>query len=261
MIGALTTAATGLEAQQDNIQRISNDLANANTDAFKRSRTEFHDLMYETIKEPGGALGAATASPVGIQKGLGVKTAATHKIFEQGPARMTYHPYDLMIEGSGFFQVQRPNGEILYTRNGSFKINPQSGRLQLTDGSFLQPEIAIPLNAVTTQVSSAGQVKVTLPGGEETDLGIIPLYRFQNEEGLQAQGSGLYKASSGSGEAVQGNPGEQGIGFLQQGALEGSNVNVANSMVDMITTQRAYEMNTKVLSAVDQMLQTTVNIK
>lgn len=261
MMGALHAASTGLEAQQENIQRISNDLANVNTDGYKRARTEFHDLMYRTDKEPGGALGSATSTPVGIQKGLGVKVAATHKVFEQGPARMTYNPYDLMIDGGGFFQVQRPNGEILYTRNGAFKINPQSGRLQLTDGSMLVPEISVPLNSLAVQVGANGQVKAQLPGNEERELGSIPLYRFQNEEGLMAQGSGLYKASSGSGDAVQGVPGEQGVGFLAQGALEGSNVNVANSMVDMITTQRGYEMNTKVLGTVDQMLQSTVNIK
>lgn len=261
MIGALSTAATGLEAQQENIQRISNDLANVNTDGYKRSRTEFHDLMYETMKAPGGALGSSTNSPVGIQKGLGVKVGATHKIYEQGPARMTGHPYDLMIDGDGFFQVQRSNGEILYTRNGSFKINPQSGQLQLSDGSMLIPQIAVPLNSAGVTITPTGQAKALLPGNQEQELGQIPLYRFQNEEGLMAQGAGLYKASSGSGEPVQGAPGEQGVGMLMQGALEGSNVNVANSMVDMITTQRGYEMNTKVLGTVDQMMQATVNIK
>src|SRR3954469_4246592 len=125
MIRALTTAATGLEAQQANIERISNDLANVNTDAYKRSRNEFQDLMYETIKEPGGSLGAGTQSPVGVQVGMGVKVGASHKNFEQGPARMTYHPYDLMIEGKGFLPVQMQNGEIAYTRNGSFHIDAQ----------------------------------------------------------------------------------------------------------------------------------------
>lgn len=261
MIGALSTAATGLEAQQSNIQRISNDLANVNTDGYKRSRTEFHDLMYETLKEPGGALGSSTVTPVGIQKGLGVKTAATHKVFDQGPARMTYGAHDLMIDGPGFFQVQRPNGEIAYSRNGNFKVAPGSGRLSYTDGTLLLPEIAIPLNALAVQYNANGLVKAQLPGGEEREIGTIPIFRFQNEEGLMAQGAGLYRASSASGEPVQGVAGESGVGFIHAGALEGSNVNVANSMVDMITTQRAYEMNTKVLGTVDQMMQSTVNIK
>src|SRR5581483_10012499 len=172
MIGALTTAATGLEAQQANIERISNDLANANTDGYKRSRNEFQDLMYETVKEPGGRLGAETQSPVGIQKGLGVKVGAAHKIFEQGPARMTYHPYDLLIEGKGFFPVQMPNGEIAYTRTGAFHIDAQ-GRLQLANGAQLVPQITIPSNATNITVTPGGEVKAALPTGGETVIGQI----------------------------------------------------------------------------------------
>lgn len=260
MIRALNTAATGLEAQQANIERISNDLANVNTDAYKRSRNEFQDLMYETIKEPGGTLGAASQSPVGIQTGMGVKIGAAHKIFEQGPARMTYHPYDLMIEGKGFLPIQMPNGEVTYTRNGSFHVDAQ-GKVVLTNGGQLLPQMVIPSNSLNVTVTNSGEVKAALPNQGEVILGQIQLISFQNEEGLDAQGDSLYKATLASGAPQQGLPGENGVGFIQQGALEGSNVNVANSMVDMITTQRAYEMGTKVMGVADQMLGATANIK
>ncbi len=257
---ALSTAATGLEAQQANIERISNDIANVNTDGYKRSRNEFQDLMYETIKEPGGSLGAGTQSPVGIQRGLGVKVGATHKIFEQGPARMTYHPYDFMIEGTGFFPVQMLNGEIGYTRTGSFHIDAQ-GRIQQTNGAQLIPAITIPTNALNVTVSQGGEVKAQLPGQGEAILGQLQLIRFPNEQGLLALGDGIYKPTLASGAPQQTLPGENGMGTIQQGALEGSNVNVANSMVEMITTQRGYEMGTKVMGVVDQMLGATANIK
>lgn len=260
MIRALSTAATGLEAQAANIERISNDLANVNTDAYKRSRNEFQDLMYETVKEPGGALGAGSQSPVGIQTGMGVKVGASHKIFEQGPARMTYHPYDLLIEGRGFFPVQMPKGEIAYTRNGAFKVDAQ-GRLQLSNGAQMIPQIQIPTNALNVVVTPSGEIKVSLPDNAEAVIGQIQLVGFPNEQGLNALGDSLYKPSLASGQPVEGIPGENGYGMLQQGALEGSNVNVANSMVDMITTQRAYEMNTKVMGVADQMLGATADIK
>lgn len=261
MIRALTTAATGLDAQAANIERISNDLANVNTDAYKRSRNEFQDLMYETVKEAGASLGASSQSPVGIQTGMGVKVGAAHKIFEQGPARMTYHPYDLMIEGPGFFPVQVPNsGEIAYTRRGSFHVDAQ-GRVQLASGAMLIPQITVPTNAEKFGVSPSGEVKITTPTGAETVIGQLQLINFPNEQGLSAMGNSLYKATAGSGAPIQGIPGENGMGVLQQGSLEGSNVNVANSMVDMIATQRAYEMNTKVMGVADQMLGATANIK
>jgi flagellar basal-body rod protein FlgG len=260
MIRALSTAATGLQAQSANIERISNDLANVNTDGYKRSRNEFQDLMYETIKEPGGSLGAGSQSPVGVQTGMGVKVGAEHKIFEQGPARMTYHPYDFMIEGKGFFPVQQTNGEIGYTRNGAFHLDAQ-GRLTLSGGAQLIPQITVPNTAMNVMVAPNGEVRAILPNQGEAVLGQIQLITFQNEEGLMAQGGSLYKPSLASGPPLQGIPGESGLGSIQQGALEGSNVNIANSMVDMITTQRAYEMNTKVMGVADQMLGATANIK
>jgi flagellar basal-body rod protein FlgG len=257
---ALSTAATGLEAQQAKMADISNDLANVNTDAYKRSRTEFHDLMYETIKEAGGSLGASSQSPVGIQTGLGVKVGATHKLFEQGPARITNHPYDIMVEGKGFFPVQLVTGEVGYTRAGAFHLDSQ-GKLQLSNGSKMIPEVTIPMTAINVLISNQGEIKAALPNGAETVIGQIQLLGFQNEEGLSAQGDSIYKATLASGPPIQSIPGENGFGMVQQGALEGSNVNVANSMVDMITTQRAYEMGTKVMGIADQMMGATANIK
>lgn len=260
MIRALSTAATGMQAQQANIDRISQDMANVNTDGYKRGRVEFEDLMYETIKEPGTSLGETAQSPVGIQQGMGVKVAANHKIYEQGVARMTYHPYDLMIEGIGFFPVTLPNGEVAYTRNGAFHVDAQ-GRMGLSNGAMLVPAVTIPSNAVNVQINNQGQIIANLPGQEQIQIGQIQLINFQNEQGLLSEGAGMYKASLASGGPIQGIPGENGYGYIQQGALEGSNVNVANSMVDMITTQRAYEMNTKVMKVADDMLGSTVNIK
>jgi flagellar basal-body rod protein FlgG len=260
MIRALSVAATGLEAQQAKIENIANDLANVNTDGYKQSTTEFQDLMYETIKEPGGALGANSQSPVGIQAGMGVKVGATHKNFEQGPAKMTYNPFDFMIEGPGFFPVQTSQGEMAYTRNGAFHVDSQ-GILQLSNGSKIVPQIVIPANATNVQFSKSGEVRATIPGAGDAVLGQIQLVNFQNPQGLLAAGEGLYRTSLASGAPIQSLPGENGTGSLQQGALEGSNVNVANSMVDMITTQRAYEMGTKVMNTADQMLGATVNIK
>jgi flagellar basal-body rod protein FlgG len=216
--------------------------------------------MYRTLKEPGGSLGVGSQSPVGIQVGMGVKVGAAHKIFEQGPAKMTYHPYDFMIEGPGFFPVTTPQGEVNYTRAGAFHLDAQ-GIIQLSNGSKLIPQITIPSNALNVTVSGSGEWRAQLPGGEEATLGQMQIITFQNIQGLSAQGDGLYRATLASGPPLQGVPGENGMGLIQQGALEGSNVNVANSMVDMITTQRAYEMNTKVMNVADQMLGATVNIK
>ncbi len=260
MMRALTTAATGLEAQQTKIANIANDLANVNTDGYKRTNTEFHDLMYETIKAPGGALGAGSQTPVGVQVGMGVKVGAAHKNFEPGPAKMTYHPFDFMIEGPGFFPVTTPQGELAYSRAGAFHIDSQ-GIVQLSNGAKLVPQITIPNNVLNITVNHTGEVSALMPGGNSVILGQIQLVGFQNEQGLMAMGDSLYKASLSSGAPVQGIPGENGLGLIQQGALEGSNVNVANSMVDMITTQRAYEMGTKVMGVADQMLGATVNVK
>ncbi len=260
MIRALTTAATGLEAQQANIERISHDIANANTDGYKRSRNEFQDLLYENIKDPGAPLGNGSTSPVGVQIGLGVKVGAAYKNFEQGPARMTYNPLDIMIEGQGFFPVQMPNGSVSYTRNGAFKKDAE-GRLVLSNGGLMIPQINVPANAIGISISNSGEIKAALPGQAEAIIGQIQLVNFINPNGLIAQGSGLFLPSEATGDPIQGLPGENGMGLIQAGALEGSNVNIANSMVEMITTQRIYEMNTKMMGVADKMLESTVNIK
>ncbi|MEK7690753.1 MAG: flagellar basal-body rod protein FlgG, partial [Bdellovibrionota bacterium] len=247
MIKALTTASTGLEAQSANIERIANDLANTNTDGYKRSEIDFQDLMYTTVKPAGAQLGAGSMTPVGIQTGMGVKVGSTHKIFEPGPARMTYHPFDLMIEQKGFFPVQMPaTGEIAYTRTGAFKVDGQ-GRVVTPSGAALMPQITVPANSVGFVVTPSGEVKAIMPNQQESVLGQIQLVLFQNEQGLSAMGDGNYRPTPASGSPLQGIPGENGIGTILQGAREGSNVDVAKSMVDMITTQRAYEMGTKVM--------------
>ena len=259
MLRALTTSATGLEAQQANIDRIANDIANVNTDGYKRDTTEFHDLMYENVREPGARQGASSVSPTGVQKGLGVKVGSSHKIFEQGAVKVTNNPYDLMIEGKGFLPVALPNsGEVVYTRAGMFKLDSQ-GRMSLSNGALLQPQITVPPNATNVVIDQNGEVKATTPDGEQ-QLGQIQLINFVNPQGLMAAGNNFYKKTPASGEAQQVVPGEGGVGTIMQGALEASNVNVANSMIEMIGAQRGYEMNTRVMSVADKMLEATTNI-
>lgn len=260
MIQTLHTAATALEAQSANIERLSNDLANVNTDGYKRGRTEFSELMYKTEKEPGAQVGAASQTPVGIQTGLGVKVGASHKIFEQGAAKQTGNPLDFMVEGRGFIPVQRQNGEIAYTRVGAFHRD-SSGRMVLSNGCQLVPNVVLPANAIAINIKPNGEITAQLPSAEETTLGQIQLASFVNEQGLLAMGDGLYKPTPATGAPIQGIPGEDGLGQIGQGALEASNVNVASSMVEMIQTQRAYEMGTKVMGIADQMLNATVNLK
>lgn len=260
MIKALSAAATGLQAQQSSIERIAHDMANVNTDAYKKGRTEFQDLLYQTQKQPGQSLGNQTVSPVGVQTGMGVKVGASHKIFEQGPAKMTGQPFDVMIEGPGFFSVQLPNGEVGFTRNGAFKRDA-TGKFMLSGGQKLIPEITIPQNSLGVTINPDGQVRSMQADGNEAVIGNITLVNFANEEGLLSSGNGVYKSTIASGPPLPGQPGSIGYGNLTAGALEGSNVDVATSMVDMIQTQRAYELNTKVMGVADQMMNATVNIK
>ncbi len=260
MIQSLHTAATALEAQSANIERISNDLANVNTDGYKRGRTEFSELMYKTDKEPGAQVGATSITPVGIQTGLGVKVGAQSKIFEQGPVKNTGNPLDFMVEGRGFIPVQRPNGDIAYTRVGAFHRDNQ-GRMVLSNGCQIVPNVVLPANALAITLRPNGEITVQTPDQNETTIGQIQLAGFVNEQGLMAMGDGLYRATTASGAPIQAIPGEDGMGSIGQGSLEGSNVNVASSMIEMIQTQRAYEMGTKVMGIADQMLNATVNLK
>jgi flagellar basal-body rod protein FlgG len=261
MIKALNTSATGMQAQQTNMDVISNNIANVSTTGYKKGRAEFEDLLYQTIKEPGSQTGANSISPTGVQVGLGVRTAAVTKDFEVGPASMTKNPLDLQIEGNGFFPVQTSSGQIAYTRDGSFKKDP-SGRIMDKNGNVLQPEITIPPGTSGIDIGPGGVVTVSV--GESTEpqvIGQIQLVSFVNPAGLKSLGKNLYMPSNASGVPIQGTPGETGLGELAQGQLEASNVNIVEEMVNMITAQRAYETNSKTMQAVDQMLQTTNNLR
>ena len=261
MIKSLNTAATGMQAQQTNMDVIANNMANTNTVGFKRARAEFEDLMYQTVKEPGAQTGLNSVTPTGVQVGLGVRTAAVNKDFDQGSAQLTKNPFDLSIEGSGFFPVGMPNGQIAYTRDGAFKKGPD-GRLQDKNGNVLQPEITIPPDAMGVEISSDGQVNVMVNGNPQPqNIGQIQLVGFVNPAGLKNIGKNLFMPSNSSGIPQQAIPGQSGLGQIAQGQLEASNVNIVDEMVNMITAQRAYETNSKVIQASDQMLQQINNLR
>lgn len=255
MLKSLTTSATGMQAQQTNMDVIANNLANVSTTGFKKSRAEFEDLMYQTVKEPGSASGLNSVSPTGVQTGLGVRTSSVQKDFEIGAAKTTKQPLDLQIEGSGFFPIQMSDGQIGYTRDGSFKKDP-TGRIVDRNGNPLQPEIVIPPNAAAIDISATGQVAVLLGNSREPqNIGQIQLVNFVNPAGLKSLGKNVFVPSASSGLPQQANPGQNGLGAIAQGQLESSNVNIVDEMVSMITAQRAYETNSKVMQASDQMLQ------
>jgi flagellar basal-body rod protein FlgG len=255
MLKSLNTAATGMAAQQLNMDVIANNMANVSTTGFKKSRAEFEDLMYQTIKEPGAQSGLNAISPTGVQTGLGVRTSGTQKDFEIGAAKVTKAPLDLMIEGPGFFPVMLSDGQIGYTRDGTFKKDP-NGSIVDRNGNPLQPQIVIPQNASALSISPTGRVEVTLGNARETQsIGQIELVNFVNPAGLKAVGKNVFVPSAASGLPQQGQPGQNGLGQIAQGEIEASNVNIVEEMVNMITAQRAYETNSKVIQASDQMLQ------
>lgn len=261
MLRSLNTSATGMKSQQTNMDTIANNIANASTTGFKKSRAEFEDLMYQTTKEPGSATGLNSVSPTGVQVGLGSKVSAVQKNFEQGSTMVTKGAYDLEIQGAGFFPVQTPNGQIAYTRDGSFKKGAD-GRLQDKNGNVLQPEITIPSNAVGVEIGSNGLVQIVEDGQmQPTNVGQIQLVGFVNPAGLRSLGGNLFVPSNSSGLPQQALPGQNGLGSIAQGQLETSNVNIVDEMVGMITTQRAYETNSKMMQASDQMLQTLNNLR
>ena len=256
MIRALHTASTGLAAQQLNIDTIANNLANVNTTGFKRSRAEFTDLLYQIQQAPGASASNVGALPVGIQVGLGARPGTVSKEFVQGSLRQTTNELDLAIEGIGFFQVTRPDGTTMYTRAGSFKRD-STGNVVTGDGDPLIPSITIPSGALSVSIGQDGTVSALIPGvAQATQVGQIQLVRFDNPAGLIAQGNNLLTESTSSGPAQQGTPGfSTGFGLLQQGFLEISNVNIADELVNMITAQRAYELNAQAIQAADEMLQ------
>ena len=257
MFRALHSAATGMQAQQTNIDVVANNMANVNTTGFKKSRAEFQDLLYQTLRAPGGQAGQGASAPAGLQVGLGVRTAATQAMHSQGTLQQTGNSLDLSIEGNGFFQITRPNGELAYTRAGNFKAD-SDGRLITSDGFALEPAITIPPDVTSISVSSTGLVSVTQPGQTApNEVGQIQLANFANPGGLLSTGHNLYAPTAASGQAIVANPGEEGMGALAQGFLEGSNVEVVTEMIDLIASQRAYEVNQRVITAADEMLRRT----
>ncbi len=262
MIRALFTAATGMIAQQMNIDTIANNLANVNTTGFKKSRVNFQDLLYETIKPAGTETTAGTTIPEGMQIGHGVRPSSIAKLFTQGNMIQTGNPLDLVIEGDGFFQVELPDGTTVYTRDGSFKIN-QEGRIMTADGFPMTPGITIPTDYQQIIVGSDGTVSALVPGSNTpTNLGTIQLVRFVNPAGLDARlGRNLLQESQASGPPTADQPGLNGLGYLEQGFLENSNVQVVEEILHLIIAQRAYEASSKVIQSSDEMLQTANNVK
>ncbi len=255
---ALSIAATGMLAQQTNVEVIANNLANMNTTGFKVQRAEFQDLLYQNVERPGAATSDAnTVLPSGIQIGVGVRTAATYRITEQGNLTSTGNPYDLAVQGQGLFHITMPDGTDAYTRDGAFSLSAD-GQIVTSKGYTVAPGISIPQGAIAVAINAQGQVSATVAGqAAPQTLGQIELARFPNEGGLQANGDNLFTETAASGSALAGVPGSPGYGTLVQNFLETSNVNAVQEITSLITAQRAYEMNSKVISAADQMLDTT----
>ncbi|MBC3935039.1 flagellar basal-body rod protein FlgG [Undibacterium rugosum] len=255
MIRSLWIAKTGLDSQQTQMDVITNNLANVSTTGFKRSRAVFEDLLYQTIRQPGAQSSQQTQLPSGLQLGTGVRPVATEKIFTQGNLQQTGNSKDLAIQGQGFFQVLLPDGTTAYTRDGSFQMDNQ-GQLVTSSGFVIQPAITIPANAQSITVARDGTVSVTQPGAAApVQVGSIQLATFINPTGLQALGENLYVETAASGNPGTNAPGTNGAGLLLQNFVETSNVNVAEELVNMIQTQRAYEINSKAITTSDQMLQ------
>ena len=251
---ALWVAKTGLDAQQTNMAVISNNLANVNTTGFKKGRAVFEDLLYQTVSQVGAATSQNTQAPSGLELGTGVSLISTEKVYTQGNLNQTGNALDLAINGSGFFQVLQPDGSLAYTRDGSFQVS--SGQLVTASGFSVQPAITIPQGAQSVTIGSDGTVQVQLANQTSpSTVGTIQLANFINPAGLQPNGNNLLVESAASGTAQTGQPGVNGLGALQQGYTESSNVDVVEEMVNMIETQRAYEMNTKAIETNDQMLQ------
>jgi len=259
---ALSTAATGMAAQELNVQTISNNIANMNTIGFKRQVAEFQDLLYQNVERMGSQTSdAGTVVPTGIQVGSGVKTGSIYRVRDQGSLTQTGNQLDLAVNGRGLFQVLLPNGEISYTRAGNFSVD-DTGTICTSDGYAVQPKTTIPQNATQVTISSTGQVQATIPGQTAPQVvGQLQLATFFNEAGLEATGGNLFLQSNASGSPVVGKPGDPGYGTIQQGYTEASNVDAVTEITNLITAQRAYEMNSKVVTAADQMLSTTTQMK
>ncbi|MBN2695419.1 flagellar basal-body rod protein FlgG [bacterium] len=261
MLRGLNSGATGMEAQQTKLDVTSNNLANVSTTGFKKNRADFQDLLYQTFKAPGTSSADGVENPTGVQIGAGVKTVDTQKIFTAGDMLLTNNALDVAIEGDGFLQIQLPTGDIGYTRDGSLHRNSQ-GVIVNADGYPLVPNIIIPQDALSVNIGNDGTVSVTQPGQTAANvIGNIQLATFINPAGLSANGRNIFLPSNASGDAIVGVPGENGMGTLTQGFLESSNVKVVEEMINLITTQRAYEFNSKSVQTADQMLRTTSSLK
>ena len=260
MLRALTTAATGMIAQQNNLDVISHNIANLSTYGYKKVRAEFQDLLSQVHRTPGAQMGQGTYQPVGIEVGLGVKTSATTRIFTPGTMQSTDRQLDMAIAGDGFFQITMDDGSIAYTRDGAWQMDA-NGQLVTSDGYQLQPPITIPINAKDITVSQAGIVSCsTGTNSEQTQLGQIQLVKFQNPSGLLAIGHNLYRETQASGTPLQGTAGEEGYGTIEQCFIEGSNVQTVEELIGLIKTERAYESNSKVITAGSDILKQTNQI-
>ncbi len=261
MIRALYSAASGMNAQQLNVDNIANNLANSNTAGYKSRRAQFQDLLYQNMIQPGAAAGQSSTVPTGLQLGLGTRTASNEIVFSQGEFSETDNPLDLVIQGSGFFQMLLPNGTIAYTRSGQFHMN-STGSLVDANGNLLQPNITFPTNAQSITIATDGTVSYTLPNQTAAQTaGQIQLATFANPSGLNSLGQNLYQPTTASGDPILGNPGgQEGMGTLLQGYTEQSNVSVVNEFVNLIMSQRAYEANSKVVKAADEMYQEMNNL-
>jgi flagellar basal-body rod protein FlgG len=259
---SLDIAGTGMQAQQTNVEVISNNLANMTTTGFKRERAEFQDLIYQNLRRVGSnSSDTGTIVPSGAQVGLGVKTAAIYRINEQGNLQQTSNTLDMAIQGNGYFQVTLPDGETAYTRDGTFSLSPD-GTIVTADGYTVLPGLTIPTAATSVTVNTSGQLQVTLQGQTApTTVGQFQLASFPNEAGLAAQGDNLFLQTAASGAPVAGNPATTGFGTMMQGFVETSNVNVVTEITNLITAQRAYEMNSKVITTSDDMLSTLTNLR
>ena len=261
MIKALYSAGSGMTAQQMSIDNIANNLANANTTGFKARRTQFQDLLYQNYLQPGAAAGSQTVVPSGLQLGLGTRPSANSIVFTQGNFTQTDNPLDLVIQGKGFFQIQTPSGQTAYTRSGNFQLD-KNGNMVDANGNPLQPQITIPAQAQSITIASDGTVSYTQPGQTTAQTaGQIQLANFANPGGLNSIGNGLFMPTDASGDPIVDVPGGQnGLGTLQQGYLESSNVSVVEEFINMISSQRAYEASSKVVKAADEMYQQVNNV-
>jgi len=258
---ALSIASTGMLAQQTNVEVIANNLANMNTSGFKRQRAEFQDLLYQNIEQAGAqSSDSGTVLPSGIQLGAGVRTAAVYRVTSQGDMASTSNPYDLAIQGPGFFRIQQPDGTDAYTRSGNFALSPE-GQIVTDKGYVVAPGISVPQTALGISVNAQGQVSANMPGQTQPQvLGQLELVRFPNEAGLNSIGDNLFLETPSSGSPQAGLPGASGYGTITEGFLETSNVNPVEEITSLITAQRAYEMNSKVITAADEMLQQTARM-